>query len=150
MKNKRNPVVLSSYEDIFTPSDTPDNNDNEKVIEIALTELHPFKSHPFKVLDDDKMNETVDSVKQYGVLVPALVRPREEGGYEIVSGHRRKRACELAGLDTMPVIKRNIDDDKAAIVCVDSNFHREEILPSEKAFSYKLKLEAMRRQGFLA
>jgi len=111
VKNKRNPVVLSSYEDIFTPSDTPDNNDNEKVIEIALTELHPFKSHPFKVLDDDKMNETVDSVKQYGVLVPALVRPREEGGYEIVSGHRRKRACELAGLDTMPVIKRNIDDD---------------------------------------
>jgi len=147
VNNIRSDIVLTSYEDIFMQPGISDNGGNDKVTEIVLTELHPFKSHPFKVLDDDKMNETADSVKQYGILVPGLVRPREEGGYEIVSGHRRKRACELAGLDTMPAIIRNLDDDEAAIVCVDSNLHREEILPSEKAFAYKLKLDAMRRKA---
>ena len=114
---------------------------------LPLAELHPFPNHPFKVRDDETMQETTESIKQYGVLVPAIVRPREEGGYEIVAGHRRKHACELAGLETMPVIVRNLDADAATIIMVDSNLQRENILPSERAQAYKMKLEAIKRQG---
>ena len=116
-------------------------------MDIPLTELFPFEGHPFSVKDDDAMKETVESVKEYGVLSPAIARPREGGGYELVSGHRRKRACELAGLETMPVIVRNLDRDAAIIVMVDSNLQRENILPLEKAQAYKMKLEALKRQG---
>lgn len=120
---------------------------SEQVREIPLSELHPFKNHPFKVRDDDAMMETADSIRQYGVLVPAIARPREDGGYELVSGHRRRRACELAEKDTMPVIVRPMDDDAATIIMVDSNLQREGLLPSERAFAYKMKLEAMKHQG---
>lgn len=116
-------------------------------MELPLTELFPFKDHPFKVIDNESMLETAESIKQYGVLVPAIARPRDEGGYELVAGHRRKRACELAELETMPVIVRNLDDDAAIIIMVDSNLQRENILPSERAFAFKLKLEAIKRQG---
>lgn len=116
-------------------------------MEIPISDLHPFKGHPFKVLDDEKMTETAESIRNYGVLNPGLVRPRAEGGYEVVAGHRRKRGCELAGKDTMPVLIRNYSDDEAVIIMVDSNIQRENILPSEKAFAYKMKLEAMKHQG---
>ena len=116
-------------------------------MELPLTELFPFKDHPFKVIDNEAMYDTAESIKQYGVLVPAIVRPRDEGGYEIVAGHRRKRACEIAERPTMPVIVRNLDDDAATIIMVDSNLQRENILPSERAFAFKLKLEAIKRQG---
>ena len=116
-------------------------------MELPLEQLHPFKNHPFKVLDDDAMRETVESVERFGVLVPAIARPDPEGGYELVAGHRRHRACELAGMDTMPVIVRELDDDAATILMVDSNLQRETILPSERAFAYKMKLEAMKRQA---
>ena len=116
-------------------------------MEIALTELFPFKDHPFKVKDDEAMADTAESIKKYGVLVPAIARPRDEGGYELVAGHRRHRASELAGLKTMPVIVRNLDDDAATIIMVDSNLQRENILPSERAFAFKLKLDAIKRQG---
>lgn len=116
-------------------------------MEIALTELFPFKDHPFKVKDDEAMADTAESIKEYGVLVPAIARPRDEGGYELVAGHRRHRASELAGLETMPVIVRNLDDDAATIIMVDSNLQRENILPSERAFAFKLKLDAIKRQG---
>ena len=116
-------------------------------MEIPLSELRPFKDHPFKVLDDERMLDTVESVKQYGVLSPALARPHPEGGYELVSGHRRHRAAELAGLDTLPTIVRNLDDDEATIIMVDSNLQRETVLPSERAWAYRMKLEAMRHQG---
>ena len=119
----------------------------EIIINLPLSELHPFPNHPFKVRDDDIMQETTESVKSYGVLVPAIARPREDGGYEIISGHRRKRACELAGLETMPVIVRDMDMDAATILMVDSNIQRENILPSERAAAYKMKLEAIKRQG---
>ena len=119
----------------------------EKVMEISLAELFPFKNHPFKVLDDDSMMDTAESVKQYGVLVPAIARPREEGGYELIAGHRRHRASELAGLETMPVIVRNMDDDEATIIMVDSNLQRENLLPSERAFAFKMKVEALKHQG---
>lgn len=119
----------------------------EMVIRISLAELHPFPNHPFKVRDDDAMRETVDSVKEYGVLTPAIVRPREDGGYEIVAGHRRKHASELAGLETMPCIVRAMDDDTATIIMVDSNLQREDILPSERAQAYKMKLEAIKRRA---
>ena len=119
----------------------------EKVIEIPLAELHPFKNHPFKVKDDDAMMETADSIRQYGVLVPAIARPSPEGGYEIIAGHRRHRASELAEKETMPVIVRNLDDDAATIIMVDSNLQRESLLPSERAFAYKMKLEAIKHQG---
>lgn len=119
----------------------------DQIQEIPLTELHPFKDHPFHVVDDEKMREMSESVVQYGVLVPGIVRPRPEGGYEIVAGHRRKRASELAGKETMPVIVRDMDDDEATIIMVDSNLQREKILPSEKAFAYKMKLDAMKHQG---
>ena len=119
----------------------------EQIVYLPLNELHPFPHHPFKVQDDEQMQKTMESIRQQGVLVPGIVRPRMEGGFEIVSGHRRKRACELAGLETMPVIVRNMDDDTAILVMVDTNLQRENILPSERAFAYKMKLEALRRQG---
>ena len=119
----------------------------EVVVRLPLTDLHPFPDHPFQVRDDEEMKETIQSVKEYGVIVPAIVRPREEGGYEIVAGHRRKYACEQAGLDTMPVLIRNLDRDAATIIMVDSNLQRENILPSERAKAYKMKLEAIKRQG---
>ena len=119
----------------------------ENIKQVRLSQLFPYKQHPFKVNDDAKMQETVESIKQYGVLSPAIARPLPEGGYELVSGHRRKRACELAGLETMPVIVRELDDDAAAILVVDSNLQREGLLPSERAFAYKLKLDALRHQG---
>ena len=119
----------------------------EVVVRLPLTDLHPFPDHPFQVRDDEEMKETIQSVKEYGVIVPAIVRPREEGGYEIVAGHRRKYACEQAGLDTMPVLIRNLDRDAATIIMVDSNLQREQVLPSEKAFAYKMKLDAMKPQG---
>lgn len=119
----------------------------ETVVELPLAELHPFKNHPFKVKDDDAMMETADSIRQYGVLVPAIARPRPEGGYELIAGHRRHRACELAEKETMPVIVRDLDDDAATIIMVDSNLQRESLLPSERAFAYKMKLEAIKHQG---
>lgn len=133
---------LTSYDDIFS---TEESQQQERIQRISLQELHPFKNHPFRVLDDDRMMETVESVKAYGVLVPIISRPSEDG-YEIVSGHRRKRACELAGLDEIPVIVRNLDDDEAVIIMVDSNLQRENILPSERAKAYQMKLEAIKRQ----
>jgi len=132
---------------LFSTDESRADIDREKVMEIPLSELFPFKDHPFRVTDDDKMQETAESIKEYGVLVPALARPREDGGYELIAGHRRKRGCELAGLDTMPVIVRDMDDDAAVIVMVDSNIQRESLLPSERAFAYKMKLEAIKHQG---
>lgn len=142
MKSSGRSLSLTSYDDLFS-TDT----DRERIMEVPLSELYPFRDHPFKVKDDDKMQETAESIREYGVLVPALVRPRTGGGYELISGHRRKRGCELAGLETMPVIVRELDDDAAVIVMVDSNIQRESLLPSERAFAYKMKLEAMKRQA---
>lgn len=138
-------ISLSSYDDIFTTEETRNDKKLEKVQNIPLSELHPFKNHPFKVIDDESMLRTVESVAQYGVLAPAIARPRAEGGYELVSGHRRHHASELAGLETMPVIVRNLDDDAAVILMVDSNLQRETILPSERAFAYKMKKDAVER-----
>jgi ParB family chromosome partitioning protein len=140
-------IKLNSYDDIFSSEETRLDAGREKVMEIPLSELFPFENHPFKVLDDAVMQDTVDSIKVHGVLVPAIARSREDGGYELISGHRRKRACELAGLETMPVILRDLDDDASVIIMVDSNIQRESILPSERAFAYKMKLEALKRQG---
>lgn len=146
MKSSASKIQLSSYEDLFqTSSEEPD--DRERVQEIPLIELFSFKSHPFRVKDDEAMQETAESIIKYGVLIPGIVRPRPEGGYEIIAGHRRKRGSELAGRETMPVIVRELEDDEAIIVLVDSNLQREKILPSEKAFAYRMKLEAMKRQG---
>ena len=142
-KNGAN-ISLTSYDDIFT---TEESCQSEQIQQIPIADLHPFKDHPFKVLDDEAMQRTVESVAQFGVLAPLVVRPREEGGYEIISGHRRQHAAELAGLKTLPVIVRNMDDDQAVIQMVDSNLQRESILPSERAFAYKMKLEAMNHQG---
>lgn len=143
MKGSAAKIQMTSLDDLFGGSATLAPTD--QIQEITLTELHPFKDHPFHVVDDDKMQEMAESVTQYGVLVPGIVRPRPEGGYEIVAGHRRKRASELAGKETMPVIVRDMDDDEATIIMVDSNLQRERILPSEKAFAYRMKLEAMKR-----
>jgi len=132
---------------LFSTEKSRADVNREKVVEIPLTELFPFKDHPFKVKDDETMADTAESIKEYGVLVPAIARPRDEGGYELVAGHRRHRASELAGLETMPVIVRNLDDDAATIIMVDSNLQRENILPSERAFAYKMKLDAVKRQG---
>lgn len=140
-------ISLKGYDEIFTTEETRTNEKLEKVQNIPLSELHPFKNHPFKVIDDESMLRTVESVAQYGVLAPAIARPREEGGYELISGHRRHHASELAGRETMPVIIRNLDDDAATILMVDSNLQRETILPSERAFAYKMKLEAIKHQG---
>lgn len=138
---------LSSYDDIFSTEESRQEEQREQVRQIPIGELFPFKNHPFKVLDDDSMSDTVESVKQYGVLSPLIARPRPKGGYEIISGHRRQHAAELAGLETMPVIVRQMDDDAAIILMVDSNLQREHILPSERAFAYKMKLDAMKNQG---
>ena len=140
-------ISLTSVDDLFSTEESRADEQREKIVEIPLSELYAFKDHPFKVIDNEAMLDTAESVKQYGVLVPAIVRPREDGGYELVSGHRRKRACELAELETMPVIIRKLDDDAATIIMVDSNLQRENILPSERAFAFKLKLEAIKRQG---
>ena len=140
-------VSLNSYDDIFSTEESRQEEQREQVQQIPIGELFPFKNHPFKVLDDDSMSDTVESVKQYGVLSPLIARPRPEGGYEIISGHRRQHAAELAGLETLPVIVRQMDDDAAVVLMVDSNLQRENILPSERAFAYKMKLEAIKNQG---
>ena len=147
MKGSGRNISLTSYDDLFSTEETRQADAREQVLQIPLSELHPFKDHPFRVVDDDRMIETVESVKAYGVLVPAIARPLEDGGYEIVAGHRRKRACELAGLYTMPVIVRDLDDDESVIIMVDSNLQRENILPSERAKAYQMKLEAIKHQG---
>ncbi len=147
MKPSDRKLNLTSYDEIFQTEENRIEATQEKVIDIPLTELHPFKNHPFKVTDDESMLETAESITKHGVLVPVIARPREEGGYELISGHRRKRASELAGKETLPCIVRNLDDDAATIIMVDSNIQRENILPSERAFAYKLKLEAMKRQA---
>lgn len=147
MKSSAKNINLTSVDDLFSTEESRADAGREKVMEIALTELFPFKDHPFKVIDDEAMADTAESIKEYGVLVPAIARPRDEGGYELVAGHRRHRASELAGLETMPVIVRNLDDDAATIIMVDSNLQRENILPSERAFAYKMKLDAVKRQG---
>ena len=147
MKSSAKKISLTSVDDLFSTEESRADEQREKIVEIPLSELYAFKDHPFKVIDNEAMLDTAESVKQYGVLVPAIVRPREDGGYELVSGHRRKRACELAELETMPVIIRKLDDDAATIIMVDSNLQRENILPSERAFAFKLKLEAIKRQG---
>ena len=145
-KNSLN-VSLKGADDIFSTEESRQEQQREQVQQIPITDLHPFKNHPFKVLDDEAMQRTVESVAQFGVLAPLIARPREEGGYEIISGHRRQHAAELAGLTTLPVIVRNMSDDEAVILMVDSNLQRESILPSERAFAYKMKLEAIKNQG---
>lgn len=147
MQRKGGNLTLASYEDIFSTEESRADAKLEKVQEIQLSELHPFKGHPFKVLDDEAMQKTVESIEQFGVLTPAIARPRAEGGYELIAGHRRHHASQLAGKETMPVIIRDLDDDAAVILMVDSNLQRETLLPSEKAFAFKMKLEAMKRQG---
>lgn len=147
MKSSAKNIKLASVDDLFKTDEGRADDEKERVQEIAISELHTFKDHPFKVLDDEKMMETVESVQQYGVLVPIIARPSPEGGYEIVSGHRRHRACELAGKETIPAIVRDLDDDAAVLLMVDSNLQRETILPSERAFAFKMKLEAIKHQG---
>lgn len=147
MKGSGKNISLTSYDDIFTSEESRTEAKREKIEEIPLSQLFPFKNHPFKVLDDNRMLEITESIQEHGVLVPCIARPRPEGGYELISGHRRRRACELAGLESMPVIVREIDDDRAIIDMVDSNLQRENILPSERAFAFKMKLEALKHQG---
>jgi len=146
LKSSAKNIKLASVDDLFKTDEGRADDERERVQEIAISELHPFKDHPFKVLDDEKMMETVESVQQYGVLVPIIARPSPEGGYEIVSGHRRHRACELAGKETMPVIVRDLDDDEAVLLMVDSNLQREIILPSERAYAFKMKKDAVERR----
>ena len=147
MPKKGGNISLSSYDDIFQTDQSREEAQQERVQEIPLSELHPFKGHPFKVLDDEAMQKTVESIAQFGVMTPAIARPRPEGGYELIAGHRRHHASELAGKETMPVIVRDMDDDAATILMVDSNLQRETLLPSERAFAYKMKLEAIKHQG---
>lgn len=152
MQKSRGNIQLSSYDDIFggapdSSKEVTNEPGKEQVTDIALSELHPFKNHPFKVLDDEEMDKTVQSIREFGVLTPAIVCPRDEGGYEIVSGHRRCHASEIAGKETLPCIVRNLDDDAATILMVDANLQRETLLPSERAFALRMKLEAMKRQG---
>ncbi len=147
MPRKGANISLSSYDDIFETDTSRDEAKQERVQEIPLSELHPFEGHPFKVVDDEEMQKTVESVRDFGVLTPAIARPDPDGGYEIISGHRRHRASELAGKDTMPVIVREMDDDAAIILMVDANLQRETILPSERAFAYKMKMDAIKHQG---
>ena len=147
MAEKRRNLALAGYDEIFGGNDSQGNDGTEKVQMMSVKELFPFKDHPFRVVDDEAMLRTVESVSQFGVIVPAIVRPREEGGYEIVSGHRRKHAAELAGLTEIPVIVRDLDDDAATILMVDSNFQRETLLPSERAWAYRMKAEALKHQG---
>ena len=147
MKSSARNIELKSVDDLFATEESRADAQREKVQEIPLGELHPFRNHPFKVKDDAAMQDTVESVREYGVLVPAIARPDPNGGYELIAGHRRHHASELAGKETMPVIVRDLDDDAATIIMVDSNLQREELLPSERAFAYKMKLEAMKHQG---
>ena len=147
MKSSAKKVELASVDDLFSTEESRADAQRERVMEIPLSELHPFQNHPFKVKDDEAMMETADSIRQYGVLVPAIARPDPNGGYELVAGHRRHRASELAEKETMPVIVRDLDDDAATIIMVDSNLQRESLLPSERAFAYKMKLDAMKHQG---
>lgn len=146
MKSSGKNISLTSYDDIFSTEESRADDRREKVMDIPVSELFPFKNHPFKVLDDEAMRSTVESVREFGVLVPVIARPCD-GGYELISGHRRKRACELAGIKAMPVIVRDLDDDSATIIMCDSNLQRENILPSERAAAYKMKLEAIKRQA---
>ena len=147
MPKKGGNISLSSYDDIFQTDQSREEAQQERVQEIKLSDLHPFKGHPFKVVDDEAMQKTVESIAQFGVMTPAIARPRREGGYELIAGHRRHHASELAGKETMPVIVRDMDDDAATILMVDSNLQRETLLPSERAFAYKMKLEAIKHQG---
>ena len=147
MTKKKFNINLASYDDIFSTEESRIEDSLEKVQNIKISELHPFKNHPFKVIDDEEMKKMVQSIQEYGVLSPAIARPRLEGGYELVSGHRRCRASELAGNDTLPVIVRDLDDDEATILMVDANLQREALLPSERAFAYKMKLDALKHQG---
>ena len=147
MKSSAKNVTLTSVDDLFTTEEEREEKRREKVQNIPLSELHPFRDHPFKVVDDDKMQETVESIREYGVLVPIIARPKEEGGYEIISGHRRCYASELAGLQTVPVIVRNLDDDEATVIMVDSNLQRENLLPSERAKAYNMKMEAIKHKA---
>lgn len=144
---ERSNINLKPLDDLFATEESRADAQREKVQEIPLGELHPFRNHPFKVKDDAAMQDTVESVREYGVLVPAIARPDPDGGYELIAGHRRHHASELAGKETMPVIVRDLDDDAATIIMVDSNLQREELLPSERAFAYKMKLEALKHQG---
>ena len=150
MKKERSNIQLSSYDDIFgndASADKADAVNGDTVVDIPLDELHPFRNHPFKVRDDADMEKTVESIQEFGVLQPAIVRPDRDGGYEILSGHRRHHACQIAGFQTLPCIVRDLDDDAATILMVDSNLQREEILPSERAWAFKMKLDAMKHQG---
>ena len=147
MQKKGANISLKGYDDIFSTDQSRAEAQQERVQEIPLSELHPFEGHPFRVVDDEEMMKTAESVRDFGVLTPAIVRPDPDGGYEIVSGHRRHRASELAGKETMPAIVRDLDDDAAIILMVDANLQRESILPSERAFAYKMKLDAMKHQG---
>ncbi|MBQ8586365.1 MAG: ParB/RepB/Spo0J family partition protein [Butyricicoccus sp.] len=147
MKHSARNIKLASVDDLFRTDEERADDLREKVMEIPLSEFHAFHNHPFKVLDDDAMRETVESIKEYGVLVPAIARPDPNGGYELISGHRRHRASELAGKETLPAIIRELDNDAATVIMVDSNLQREHILPSERAFAYKMKFESMKRQG---
>ena len=145
-KSSASKIKLDTYDDLFG-NDTAENSSLEQIISVPLADLHTFKDHPFRVVDDEKMEETTESIKKYGVLVPGIARPRAGGGYEIIAGHRRKAACEWAGLTEVPVIVRELDNADAVIAMIDSNLQREHIKPSEKAFAYKMKLEAMKSQG---
>ena len=147
MKSSARNIELKSVDDLFATEEIREDAQREKVQNIPLGELHPFRNHPFKVKDDAAMQDTVDSVREYGVIVPAIARPDPSGGYELIAGHRRHHVSELAGKETMPVIIRDLDDDAATIIMVDSNLQREELLPSERAFAYKMKLEALKHQG---
>ena len=150
MKKERSNIQLSSYDDIFGNDASAGNADavnGDTVVDIPLDELHPFRNHPFKVRDDADMEKTVESIQEFGVLQPAIVRPNSDGGYEILSGHRRHHACQIAGIEALPCIVRDLDDDAATILMVDSNLQREEILPSERAWAFKMKLDAMKHQG---
>lgn len=147
MQKKGGNISLSSYDDIFSTEESRTESTQERVQEIPLSQLHPFEGHPFKVVDDEAMMKTAESIAQFGVMTPAIARPRAEGGYELIAGHRRHHASQLAGKETMPVIVRDMDDDAATILMVDSNLQRETLLPSERAFAYKLKLEAIKHQG---
>ena len=152
MQKSHGNIQLTSYDDIFggavvTEEKKDQGNWSEQVTDIPISELHPFKNHPFKVLDDEEMDKTVESIKEYGVLTPAIVRPRDEGGFEIVSGHRRCHASEIAGKETLPCIVRDLDDDAATILMVDANLQRETLLPSERAWAFRMKLEALKHQG---
>ena len=146
MRRPKKDIQLTSYDELLGLEETPEKSMNQ-VVEIDLAKLYPFKNHPFHVNDDEKMAETVESIKTYGVLTPALVRPRSEGGYEMISGHRRKRGCELCGKTTMPALVRNYTDDEAVIIMVDSNIQRENLLPSEKAHAYKMKYDVLKRKS---